>query len=291
MSVLRYYYAKQVFSDDYGFLIRSITRDDSTYIHTHDYIEIEIIINGSGKYIVDNVDFTIQRGDIYLIDEEHTHSILCDNATKYFTLYFKKEFLKQVFPFENQSIDAYTAFFKGKYNPLISFDDESIIKLENILKKLLSEFSSKKEEYKGYILALLSELFLEMWRSKKIKSNNKSKKNPKVIMPLITDYIDAHCFEPITLTDIAKHYNFNQVYLGRAFKKSMGISFNDYVKEKRMSQIVFSLTTSKFPIDEIIRNAGYTNKTFFFKEFKERYGCTPTEYRIKNAYIPKEKDK
>lgn len=291
MVVLRYYYAKQVFSDDYGFLIRSITRDDSTYLHSHDYIEIEFIVNGTGKYVVDNVDFTLNRGDTYLIDEDHTHYMLCDNATKYFTLYFTKEFLKQFFPFEDRNIDAYTAFFKDKYNPVIFFDDESTIKIENILKNLLAEFSSKKEEYKGYILALLSEFFLEMWRTKKIKSNNTSKKNPKVIMPRITDYIDAHCFEQITLTDIAKLYNYNQSYLGRAFKKTVGISFNDYVKEKRMSQIVFSLTTSTFPIDEIIRNAGYTNKTFFFKEFKERYGCTPTEYRIKYAYIPKEKDK
>lgn len=288
---MKYYYAKQVFSGDYEFVIRSVTSDDSTYLHTHDYIEVEFIVSGTGRYMVDNVDFTLRRGDIYLIDEEHTHCILCDNVSKYFTLYFTKEFLSSIFPFEDRSIDAYTAFFKDMYDPLISFDDEYIIKIENILQNIFSEFSSKKKEYKGYISALLCELFLEMWRTKKQNQIARSKKNSKVIMPRITDYIDAHCFEPITLTDIAKLYNFNQVYLGRTFKKSMGISFNDYVKEKRMSQIVFLLTTSKLPVDEIIRNAGYTNKTFFFKEFRERYGCTPSEYRVKYAYIPKEKDK
>ena len=288
---LKYYYAKQVFSDDYEFLIRSVMSDNSTYLHSHDYIEVEFIVSGTGKYIVDNFDFTLRRGDVYLIDEDHTHCILCDNASKYFTLYFTKEFLKQVFPFENRSIDAYSAFFENTSSPLISFDDEHIIRIESILQKLLAEFSSKKKEYKGYILALLSELFLEMWRSKKDKSNNQTNKHPKIILPRITDYIDAHCFEPITLTSIAKLYNFNQAYLGRAFKKNMGVSFNDYLEEKRMSQIVFSLTTSKFPIDELVRNAGYTNKTFFFKRFKERYGCTPSEYREKYAYIPKEKDK
>lgn len=289
MVVLKYYYAKQVFSDNYDFLIRSVTSDNSTYLHTHDYIEMEFIVSGTGKYMVDNVYFTLRRGDIYLIDEEHTHCILCDNASKYFTLYFKKEFLKSIFPFEDQNLDAYTAFFEDMYDPLISFDDEHIIKTENILQNLLTEYSSKKKEYKGYISALLCELFLEMWRAKKAKSNNQSNKNSKVIMPRITDYIDAHCFEPITLTDIAKLYNFNQAYLGRTFKKNVGISFNDYVEEKRMSQIVFQLTTSNLPVDEVFRNAGYTNKTFFFKKFKQRYGCTPSEYRVKYAYVPKEK--
>ena len=290
MVVLKYYYAKQVFSDNYGFLIRSVTSDNPTYLHTHDYIEMEFIVSGTGKYMVDNVYFTLRRGDIYLIDEEHTHCILCDNVSKYFTLYFKKEFLKSIFPFEDQNLDAYTAFFEDMYDPLISFNDEHIIKTESILQNLLGEYSSKKREYKGYISALLCELFLEMWRAKKAKSNNQSSKNSKVIMPRITDYIDAHCFEPITLTDIAKLYNFNQAYLGRTFKKSVGISFNDYVEEKRMSQIVFLLTTSNLPVDEVVRNVGYTNKTFFFKKFKQRYGCTPLEYRVKYAYVPKEKD-
>ena len=287
---MRYYYAKQVFSDDYEFQIKSVTSDDSTYIHTHDYIEVEFIVSGTGKYMVDSVEFPLRRGDIYLIDEEHTHCILCDNVSKYFTLYFTKEFLSSIFPFEDRSIDAYTAFFKDMYDPIISFDDEYIVKIESILQNLLAEFSSKKKEYKGYISALLCELFLEMWRTKKQNQIAQSKKNSKVIMPRITDYIDAHCFEPITLTDIAKLYNFNQAYLGRTFKKSIGISFNDYVEEKRMSQIVFLLTTSNLPVDEVIRNAGYTNKTFFFKKFKQRYGCTPSEYRVKYAYVPKEKE-
>ncbi|MBE7058895.1 MAG: cupin domain-containing protein, partial [Ruminococcaceae bacterium] len=112
MVVLRYYYAEQVFSNDYQFLIRSVTSDASTYLHTHDYIEVEFIVSGTGKYMVDNNDFTLRRGDIYLIDEEHTHCILCDNVSKYFTLYFTKEFLSSIFPFEDRSIDAYTAFFK-----------------------------------------------------------------------------------------------------------------------------------------------------------------------------------
>ena len=288
---MRYYYSAQVFSDDYGFAIRSVTSDAPTYIHTHDYIEFEFIVSGTGKYRVDNSEFNLRRGDIFLLDEEHTHCILCDNVSKYFTLYFTKDYLKSVFPFEDQSLNAYNAFFENDYYPLISFDDHYIIKVENILQNLLNEYSSKKKEYKGYIVALLSELFLEMWRTKKTFSNNPSKHNSQVIMPRITDYIDAHCFEPITLAKIAKLYNFNQSYLGRVFKKKNGISFNDYVKEKRMSQIVFLLTTSSIPVDEIIRDSGYTNKTFFFKEFKKRYGCTPAEYRLKNSYIPKEKGK
>lgn len=37
------------------------------------------------------------------------------------------------------------------------------------------------------------------------------------------------------------------------------------------------------PIDEIARQSGYQNLTFFYKKFKELYDCSPKEYRQKNS--------
>ena len=223
-----------------------------------------------------------------MIDEKHTHSILCDNASKYFTLYFTKDFLKSIFPFDDRSVDAYSEFFENNYFSHISFHDEYVIRVENILGRLLSEFSSQKKEYKSYVKVLLSELFLEMKRAERTSSKKPTKRDSLSVMPRVTDYIDAHCFENITLTYVASLYNFNHAYFGRVFKKINGKSFNEYIKDKRMEQIVFVLTTSNIPIDDIIGNSGYTNKSFFYKEFKKKYGCTPSEYRNKNRYIPEE---
>lgn len=42
------------------------------------------------------------------------------------------------------------------------------------------------------------------------------------------------------------------------------------------------LLKTKKTIDEIVFEAGFSNKVTFFKVFREKYGCTPKEFRTKH---------
>ena len=43
------------------------------------------------------------------------------------------------------------------------------------------------------------------------------------------------------------------------------------------------LQNTQVPVDEVIFRAGYENTTYFYKKFKEKYGCSPKQYRIENS--------
>ena len=95
----------------------------------------------------------------------------------------------------------------------------------------------------------------------------------------IKRYVDSHMTEPLTLAGMAEQYYMNAAYLSRAFKKEVGINFNDYLKKIRMNRAVSLLKTTDMKIYEIAKETGYENSNYFMKIFREVYGVTPGQYK------------
>lgn len=86
-------------------------------------------------------------------------------------------------------------------------------------------------------------------------------------------------YQTITLSQISKELGFHPDYLSRCLKKSTGLSFKDYLLQVRLDHAVNLLKNSSLSINEISITVGYQNETYFYKKFKEKFKCTPAEYR------------
>ncbi|MCK9860341.1 response regulator [Paenibacillus sp. ATY16] len=95
----------------------------------------------------------------------------------------------------------------------------------------------------------------------------------------IVEYLGAHFHEEITLGSVAERYFLNPAYLSRIFKNETGQTFNDYVNTLRLEAASKLLKDPKLKMSAISEMAGYMSEKYFFRKFKEHYGCTPTEYR------------
>lgn len=99
------------------------------------------------------------------------------------------------------------------------------------------------------------------------------------VITQIKNYIDNHYSEPITLGDISEKYYINAAYLSRAFKKEIGINFNDYLRNQRLNKAAVFLASTDLKIYEIAGKIGFDNPNYFMKKFQEQYGMTPSRYR------------
>ena len=130
----------------------------------------------------------------------------------------------------------------------------------------------------SYARVVLSKMF------KVLNEKNPDKNYPKSLffdmMDSILDYIDKNYSEPITLGTLATRCYFNPSYISREFKKISGKGFKEYLTEIRITEAAKYLMQTDLSIDEIQAKVGISNKTRFFKEFSNIYGCTPQEYKI-----------
>ncbi len=95
----------------------------------------------------------------------------------------------------------------------------------------------------------------------------------------IKNYVDTHYHDPNTsLSKVASVFSYNEKYLSTAFKKQMGVGFNVYLKDLRISHAKKLLDLGIDSISEVANLCGFADPTYFSKQFKLFAGKTPAAY-------------
>lgn len=70
--------------------------------------------------------------------------------------------------------------------------------------------------------------------------------------------------------------------LSKTIKQSTGFTFQELLQRRRFQKAVMLLIETDLPIEEIAVAVGYENQSYFYRQFKERYGMTPRKYRLEH---------
>lgn len=131
-------------------------------------------------------------------------------------------------------------------------------------------------------LGALLESYIRMLFEQYPESNRE--KSRYAVVPQVRRYVDRYYFLELSLSQLARIYHYNEKYLGRLFKQQVGLSFNEYLNEKRLEYGKERLLRSKDSVLDISANAGFRNVTYFNRMFKRRYGVSPTQYRRERVH-------
>lgn len=102
-----------------------------------------------------------------------------------------------------------------------------------------------------------------------------TKQNP---IPKVLSYIDEHIAD-CSLEEASRTVYLSPKYLSVLFKENQGISFSDYVQNKKMKRACQLLKDPAIRQYQIASLIGYENPKNFSRAFKSYYGITPQEYR------------
>lgn len=95
----------------------------------------------------------------------------------------------------------------------------------------------------------------------------------------VTEYINNHYMEELTLAEIASIYGLSPNYFSTLFKKKAGCNFISYLTRLRMEKSKKLLIETDLTIREIGEKVGYYSTSFFIRVFKKAEKVTPSEYR------------
>lgn len=129
-----------------------------------------------------------------------------------------------------------------------------------------------RQKYLYEIIRFLSEQFEMIMNA----TGNPSR---DTIMDDILYYIDHNFRNNIKLETLAPLFGYNSAYLGKIFNKTIGVSFNSYIDQKRIDYSKQLLLENKLKVYEIAEQAGYKNVDYFHKKFKKYVGESPAEFR------------
>lgn len=95
----------------------------------------------------------------------------------------------------------------------------------------------------------------------------------------VKHYIREHLDDELRADAIAAQVNLHPDYLGRIFKREVGIPLNQYVIHLKMHKAKWLMEHSILPISEIAAQVGYFNYSSFNRSFSKEHGMSPQEYK------------
>ena len=99
-------------------------------------------------------------------------------------------------------------------------------------------------------------------------------------MDTAVKYIKAHISEEISVEYLAKLVHVSPRHLGRLFQKAYGQSVGEFITGQRMVLAGELLKNGRLSITMVADKAGYSNYSYFIKQFKRFYRMTPREYQM-----------
>ena len=110
------------------------------------------------------------------------------------------------------------------------------------------------------------------------------KKEDKDLIFKITDIIVSNkANEDLSIDMIANYMCMSRIQLYRKCKELTGLSPVEYIRKIRLDYAGKLLKTTNSNIQEVMFACGFGNKTYFYREFRKFYNCTPKQYRQQEA--------
>lgn len=134
--------------------------------------------------------------------------------------------------------------------------------------------------YAGYSLEYIKRKILQFFLSMLTKQSAGAGNTKELLMEEAMNFINAHYSRcDINLTLISKNLLISPSYLSTVFKKSAGISVNQYITKLRMEKSKEFLKNDQLTLTEIAERIGYQDAFYFSRVFKRYFGVSPSAYR------------
>ncbi|MDP3444161.1 MAG: response regulator, partial [Ignavibacteria bacterium] len=95
----------------------------------------------------------------------------------------------------------------------------------------------------------------------------------------IKQFIDQHYMYPISLDDVSEMFYLSKEHVSRLFRKAYQQSVTQYILKKKMEHAADLICTSQLNYREIAFLTGFEDISYFYKQFKKHFQCTPGEYK------------
>lgn len=92
-------------------------------------------------------------------------------------------------------------------------------------------------------------------------------------------YITEHLSENISMKALAEKLHFSERHFRQRFYQETGRSPKSYQQEARLTKCAYLLTTTAESVQEISDQLGYCSPYQLSRDFKKKFGISPSQYR------------
>lgn len=242
--------------------------------HWHEHLEITATICGKGEAWIDGKIYQIRDKNVFIINPGALHKI--EGAKPYkentgFCLQIDMEYFYPLLP-----------SLRKRYDPTCEEEISRKILLELI--KLRNEIEEEKDRFT--LLVRIIKILKILNEQKTMEDIPVETEKHKQLVLSIAKYIENTYDERLEVKTLAEHFQISPSYFHKLFKTYFQQSVHQYIMERRMLHAIEDLKYTDFSILDISLKNGFADQKAFTRQFKKRFGITPSAYRKKRENSP-----
>ncbi len=231
----------------------------------HEPLELTYVDKGSLHSVADGKDILLEQGDLVLYGPGQWHMQYADvdMSPSYITVTF----------------DLAGPYPQELINRKFTIPQSAVPVLQRMLRELdrMDAFSA------DMVICMLQLLLLELLREQNPRAGTKLRTPNAVnseneIIRRAQQFISEHVREKLTVPLVARHVDVSPSYLTALFRKNLQISPGEYVRRIKLQESKQMIREDNMNFTEIAAALQYSTVHHFSRQFKDKFGITPTEY-------------
>jgi AraC-like DNA-binding protein len=252
--------------------------------HTHDFVEILFVFNGTFRHVTADRTYDESAGGITILNYNQFHTMKTPaGPVELMNIYWdlRKYFLPDLpEPLSSRLQDLIPnhPMLGHRLNRVFHLQLDNPEKAGQLLRMLYNEQQHESAGRAAAMDALFRIFLIELCRAATVDTGEAAENfNPR--METIRHHLDVHYAEPIRLGQLCTLSGLREANLCRQFKKYTGLSTGDYLKQRRLAAAMQKLRETNEKVLTICHDCGFSDIANFNRTFRAALGKTPTEYR------------
>ncbi|MCK6263392.1 helix-turn-helix domain-containing protein [Vibrio sp. ZSDE26] len=255
-------------------------------LHKHDFSELFIVFEGSGKHQVSEWVYPLSKGDVFVINGEVEHGFKDVDNLRIVNLMFDSK----VPLFESSHIKllpGYQALFNveplarknNEYQAKLTLDLVQLARIEELLQQINFEYNNAPNGFEPMLSSLMQQLVITLSRTYQGASQESNQQTLALSRALV--YIEQY-FSKTSLNSeqIAQAAYMSKRQIERLFRQFLHTSPNQYIREVQLNHGAKILKEdASLSIQAVSEMCGFSDSNYFSKCFKNQHGVSPRQYR------------
>ncbi|WP_200630886.1 helix-turn-helix domain-containing protein [Paenibacillus sp. S28] len=281
----------RLFATDIGlepgftFRIQKCPLTHEYFVHSHDFSELVVILQGSAVHIIEGREYPVTAGQVFLIHSGVSHGYKNVDGIEYINVMFQPEQLLQLS--ELRLLPGFQALFyiepfyrkEMNFKGMLTLNEAQLQEATKLLDLILTEYELQPQGYRLMIRSYFTALVGLLSRYYQIGSG--ADDNKALRIGEAVTYIEEHFLQPITLQAMADKAYLSTRQFQRVFTRNYHTTPMDYVIRKRLDYSCTLLRHPNLSISQVALESGFRDQNYYARQFRKVYNCTPSEYREK----------
>ena len=258
--------------------------------HHHDFMEIALVLSGTATHTLQqqerkNLSYPVTQGDVCVIvpGQNHSFSFGEDESIELINILFNQTVFQKISDLDEDQMNLPDFINKLAHpspeNPSpLHLPEEAVAQLCALVSSIERESVQHTAGYSTMILLHFSAILTLLYRQYRSSMPLQGAAETELVTRL-TQYIDQHYQEEISLQHLADVTHFSVRQITRRFKDATGMSIFDYILSQRMNHARALLVTTDMKVTDIALEVGFNTPSYFCGQFRRMMGCTPNQYR------------